>query len=368
MKITKQYITKNLLNKNGGLNSRRTAKIIATVEELYLIYNNLSSSPKCECGGELNFHNFVYGYSSFCGTKCSNNSEVTKEKKIQSYIKNYGVENPNQSEKIKEKKKETCRKRYGVDHYSKTEEYKKKYNQTCKERYDVENTFQVKEFKIKIKETMLEIYGVENPTQSAEIRQKKKENFKEMHGVEHNSQLEEVKRAKALKCMNTFGVDNNFKSDYIKRKSKITKMKKYGNENYTNRKKAKETCIVRYGTEYPMQSGLCSSSGYNFKDYIYPSGKIVQIQGYEDQLLDILIEDCDEDDILTDRKDMPEFWYFTNDGKKHRYFPDAYIPKDNAIYEVKSTWTLEQSEKNGIFDLKYRSVIDKGYEFTLAVF
>ena len=125
--------------------------------------------------------------------------------------------------------------------------------------------------------------------------------------------------------------------------------------------------IGRYGYENYSQTGL-SNGGYKFKDYIYPSGKVVQIQGYENQLLDELILIYEEKDILSDRKDMPEFWYFSNDGKKHRYFPDVYIPKDNLIYEVKSSWTLEQSQKGGIFDLKKQAVLNKGFRFKLKIY
>jgi hypothetical protein len=55
-------------------------------------------------------------------------------------------------------------------------------------------------------------------------------------------------------------------------------------------------------------------------------------------------------------------------GKKAVYFPDFYIPKLNAIIEVKSTLTLLKWEKQ--FELtqaKARRVIAKGYDFRLLL-
>lgn len=42
-----------------------------------------------------------------------------------------------------------------------------------------------------------------------------------------------------------------------------------------------------------------------------PSGKIIDYQGYENFALDELlnVENINEDDIITNRKDVPEIWY-----------------------------------------------------------
>ena len=88
----------------------------------------------------------------------------------------------------------------------------------------------------------------------------------------------------------------------------------------------------------------------------------------KEKLLDELVLIYSEDEIFTHRKDMPEFWYFTEDKNKHRYFPDVYIPKVNTIYEVKSEYILNESKKNGIFELKRQSVIDANYNFELKVY
>ena len=71
------------------------------------------------------------------------------------------------------------------------------------------------------------------------------------------------------------------------------------------------------------------------------------------------------EDIITNRADVPEIWY-DEDNKKHRYYCDAYIPKINTIYEVKSTWTYEIAKEKNI--LKQQACIDAGYLYVLCVY
>jgi hypothetical protein len=97
-----------------------------------------------------------------------------------------------------------------------------------------------------------------------------------------------------------------------------------------------------------------------------PSGEIRLIQGYENLLIDELLESFDEFDILTDKKDMPEFWYIGEDDKEHRYFPDVYIPKTNTIYEVKSEYTLNANKTRN--ELKFNAVRNSTYEFILKIY
>jgi len=52
--------------------------------------------------------------------------------------------------------------------------------------------------------------------------------------------------------------------------------------------------------------------------------------------------------------------------KKHFYFPDIFIPHENRIIEVKSTWTF--NKKNDITMAKAKSCKEKGYCFELWVY
>jgi hypothetical protein len=129
---------------------------------------------------------------------------------------------------------------------------------------------------------------------------------------------------------------------------KNTMLEKYGVDNFSKHPsfldKFKKTSQERYGVDYPNQNSEIYENSCkgrkHFKDYILPSGKKIRIQGYEGYALDILLNTYHEDDILTKKSDMPEVWYeFEN--KRRRYYPDIYIPSQNLIIEVKSTFTYK---------------------------
>jgi len=77
------------------------------------------------------------------------------------------------------------------------------------------------------------------------------------------------------------------------------------------------------------------------KRFIFPSGKSVVYQGYENIALDELIQIHNEDNIENDRRYIPNVKYKLN-NKQHYYYPDIYIKSENLIVEVKSTWTYKK--------------------------
>ena len=114
----------------------------------------------------------------------------------------------------------------------------------------------------------------------------------------------------------------------------------------------------------PIIAEKSSKNSLNAKDYTLPSGKIIKLQGYEKFALDILITKYDESDILTGCSNMPEIWYF--DEKYRRYFPDVYIPKDNLIIEVKSSYTYNKNFNE--VNIKRLATQALGYTFKLIIF
>ena len=82
-------------------------------------------------------------------------------------------------------------------------------------------------------------------------------------------------------------------------------------------------------------------SGKTHKNYTLPSGKIIRIQGYENIALDELVKQFNEEDIITNKRDMPKINYNFED-KQRRYYPDIWIKSINKIIEVKSTYTYNQ--------------------------
>jgi hypothetical protein len=103
----------------------------------------------------------------------------------------------------------------------------------------------------------------------------------------------------------------------------------------------------------------------HFKDYTFPSEKLIRIQGYENLALDELVKRYSEEDILTDRNDMPKIMYEFK-GKTLRYYPDIYIKSENKIIEVKSTYTYKVTLiKNMIKSLSTRKL---KYDFEFWVY
>jgi hypothetical protein len=77
-------------------------------------------------------------------------------------------------------------------------------------------------------------------------------------------------------------------------------------------------------------------------------------------------ENVPENDIVVNRKEVPNIWYKDANGKKHRYFVDCYIPSQKRCIEAKSTWTAKK-KKDCIF-LKQQAVKDAGYECEIWVY
>jgi len=166
------------------------------------------------------------------------------------------------------------------------------------------------------------------------------------------------------------------KTEKTKEKTKKTNLERYGVENVFQSKiikqKITETNQERYGVNNCMQDSNIHSKNmraqYKTKWYITPKHNIWYCQGYEPQLFDELLKEYKEEDIITDYKNMPHFWYIDIFGIRRRYFPDCYIKSTNTIYEVKSEYTYNQGLKNNVFQLKEKSVTDEGFNFILKIY
>ena len=106
------------------------------------------------------------------------------------------------------------------------------------------------------------------------------------------------------------------------------------------------------------------TSCYRLKPYTLPSGKIIKLQGYEPQFLDYVFENklYKEEDFDFSTKRIQ--YVFNN--KNHYYFPDFYIPKDNLIIEIKSTYILKrQGNERNI--AKHNATIKSGYKYLMLI-
>lgn len=135
------------------------------------------------------------------------------------------------------------------------------------------------------------------------------------------------------------------------------------------RAKTIATFQKNYGCDNPMQNSVVfsksKSKSYATKHYTFPSGKVVDIQGYEDIALDELIIVHEEQDIVTEKDIIPVIKY-TLEGKHKVYFPDIYLPKCNMIIEVKSTYTyVKEIDKN---IAKAKATNNSGYKFQFWIY
>jgi hypothetical protein len=252
--------------------------------------------------------------------------------------------------------------------------------------------------KIKMKETNLQKYGVVHPMKNAEFKEKCNQIILEKYGVKHISQSDKIKEQKKATSIEKYGVEFVLQSEIVKNKSKSTNLERYGVENpqqnkiikdktmETNlqkygcksaagnleiRQKMTQTSLEKYGVPHHSQNAEVSErmfkASYKLKQYTLPSGKILNYQGYENFALDLLLneEHIVEENIITQRTDVPEIWYIDKTNKKRRHFVDFYITSQNRCIEVKSSWTNQ--EKNNVFE-KQDAAIKLGYKYDIWIF
>ena len=239
-----------------------------------------------------------------CGSGSCN---AKNDKKFSFMYQNGGFCNACQKKISLERRKKTNNAKFGNDFPAQNERIMQKMINTNQIRYKADNPFQNAEIQQKIKDTNQIRYGKNHGTQTEEVRQKFTNTMQERYNVDHALQIAEI---------STKALQNSFKS----------------------------------------------------KPFTFPSGNIIQVQGFEPFALEVLVEQGNQfEDITTDRTQVPEIWYKTEDDKKHRYFCDILLHNEDKIIEVKSDWTYKQGEEI-IIPLKAQACIDAGFEFEIWIF
>lgn len=196
-------------------------------------------------------------------------------------------------------------------------------------------------------------FGVEYPSQNNTVRDRIKHTNLQKLGVEYPSQNRAVQDKTKQTCMEKYLCEYSLQNENVKNKKKLT-------------------CIEKYGYEHPFQNPEIMEktvkASFSKKEYIFPSGRIDKIQGYENFALDELIinKKIDESDIITGVKNVPEIWYNDATGKKHRHYVDIFIPSQNKCIEVKSEWTYK--EQFGSVMLKTNAAKDLGYSYEIWIY
>lgn len=205
-------------------------------------------------------------------------------------------------------------------------------------------------------ETLLERYGFREIMHNPEFQQKYKNTIKEKYNVSNIFQAQEVKDKMKIANLKKYGVEHHIASKEVKEIIKANVMQNYGVENVSQ--------VAKFRSNW-------KASNFKIKTMILPSGKEIKYQGFEDAIIIQMLEQgVAEDDLYTEselcEKDlMPEFWYTTEDGKQHRYFPDLFIKSQNRFIEVKSTYTFELDPER-VFQ-KLDCVFFAGYNVSLYI-
>lgn len=289
------------------------------------IINGKCISQECENNFNKSFRELIK-LNGYC---CNCSKNIGKLKIIETNLQKYGVDNPMKTNECKEKMKQTMINTYGVEYISQLSYIKEQIQKTNLQKYGTKCSLQSEIVKNKTIETNMIKYGVENPQKNQDVKNKTIETTIKRYGVKHFSQTEEFKN------------------------------------------KVIQTNLDRYGVPHHSQnaevSELMLKNAYNIKQYTFPSGKTISYQGYENFAFDELvnIENISEDDIFTNRTEVPELWYTDKTSKLRRHFVDIYIKSQNRCIEVKSAWTNQ--EKNNVFE-KQESAIKLGYKYDIWIF
>jgi hypothetical protein len=326
---------------------------------------------KCNCGQEANkTFRSIHKVGAVC-KKCTSIGQQDKKKKTE--LKRYGVDNVMKLDKFKDKLKQTNLKKYGCSHPLKNKEVINKLQNTVLEKYGVKHVLQLNEIKEKMKSTMLDRHGVEYNSQLSEIKEKIKEKMILRYNVPYGLQAREVREKIKKTCLEKYGVEHVSQTPEFKEKVKQTFINNYGVDNPNKtpeiKEKIRKTNLERYGVENPLQNKEVQErnqkNSKKYKEYIMPSGEVRKVQGYEPFALNELLKTNSETDIVTNRKDVPRITYNICDKTRY-YFPDIYIPSENKIIEVKSTWTYKCKEDN--IQEKKKATEEAGYVYETWVY
>lgn len=287
---------------------------------LFHIRSGLIEQIKCKkCGTPLSKIRI-----EFCNRKCAadfnNGLTEVQAKRAASLIKTFS-------------KKTDCEKL----------EIRKKREATNLERGDHISNLHSVEGKKKVRETFILNYGYDNPNKNSSIKEK----ISKANKAKSKQALEVRKKT----CLEKYGVDNVMRTQSTKDKIKETCLTKYGAPSHMQN----DDFLEKYFNEYYRQ--------FQFKPYILPSGKTVNLLGYELTFLDYLLTKFNESEITIGYSAYQKIkCTYEQSGKIHRYIPDFYIESKNLVIEVKSNYTYTFADPK-----KRKSVKEKGINFIYAI-
>ena len=358
-------------------------------------YESINSMSRiefeCTCGIIVSkiFRSIVCDGGCFC-KKCT--IENAKTKRVNTVKERFGVESVLQNQDVMNRLKQTNLEKYGTEYVASSKDIIEKRTKTNIEKYGVKNPSQNAEVASKMRETHLKKshevqqqilekrrqtnrkkYGVDWTALNAEFRSKMKETVREKYGVDNVSQSPTIRKRMIENSIRKYGLSSPQKLEHVKLKVKNTCLLKYGGNGPTSSKhvrdKVVQTNIERYGVENAMQNvnvqEKAEKHAKRFKKYTMSNGEVRNVQGYEPIALDELSGHYTPEQIITNRGGVPRIQY-TFQEKNRVYFPDIFIPHENRIIEVKSTWTYTQ--KQDCIHEKANACVNAGYVFEIWMY
>lgn len=121
----------------------------------------------------------------------------------------------------------------------------------------------------------------------------------------------------------------------------------------------------RYGVDNPMHYDefFRKKAFFGQKDYTFRNGNTIKVMGYEDLVLKELEESNLYKTIYAGNHGKIPTFFYELDGKKHKYYPDIYLPETKTLIEVKSCyWFNFNKEREEVNAVKAKEV-SKTYNF-----
>ena len=118
----------------------------------------------------------------------------------------------------------------------------------------------------------------------------------------------------------------------------------------------------------PMFADKHSKSCFQYKEFEFPSGRIVKLQGYEPQVLKQLLKTFSEEDIVCEVKNINQeigIIKYMFENNNHTYYPDFYVKSTNTIIEVKSQWTFDKHKEKNL--AKKQACVQQGFNFEFVI-
>jgi len=247
-------------------------------------------------------------------------------------------------------------------------------------------------------QTVMMRYGVDNTLKLPGVRDKRNQALIEKYGTTNLFTVPAILRKKREACIKKYGVDWPTKSRMVMNKIASTNISRYGASCVLSSRiimeKAIKTCLDRYGADNLLSPGIkvpddikvlmdvygidhiskipsvrdkVLQSAFSHKDYSFPSGRTVKIQGYESAAIDILLENgFKEEYIIVGSTEVPAIQYINEKGNHAIYYPDIFIPRRHSLIEVKSIYTYNMERNRNL--LKIQACMDRGYHLYLYVF